>query len=257
MLCQDGIDGYKPRGNVQYALIEAVWDRLNRPSDVLEVREDAPAYPSYAGRPLQLRTPPTLSNAPMSADQKRMQKAAAKLNWAERDARNRKLGLAGEQYVLDCERASLEAAGRQDLADKVRWVSQHDGDGAGYDILSYTPEAEERLLEVKTTRLGEHTPFYITGNEVKVAEENPRCWRLLRLWDFARSPKGFELSPPAGPARLADAAELPGQLPGLARPADQPESAILSDISPGISRARQASQPGGAGRPTRGGSVMG
>ncbi|MBF2755735.1 MAG: DUF3883 domain-containing protein [Gammaproteobacteria bacterium AqS3] len=198
-LCQPFIDGYKPRGNIQYALIEMVWERLNRPAEVLEVRERSPAaasYPSYKRHPLRLGLAPTLRNGPMGSDQRQMQKAAVKLNWAEQDERNRELGMAGERYALDYEKATLKAAGRGDLAEKVRWVSQLDGDGAGFDILSYTPEAEKRLLEVKTTKLGECTPFYITGNEVKVAEENARHWRLLRLWDFSRHPKGFELSPP-------------------------------------------------------------
>ena len=38
-----------------------------------------------------------------------------------------------------------------DLARKVRWVSEEDGDGAGYDIASFGPDGRARLIEVETT----------------------------------------------------------------------------------------------------------
>lgn len=54
---------------------------------------------------------------------------ARKYDVAERDARNRALGRAGEEGVLAHERAILLAAGRTDLAERIRWVSHVDGDG--------------------------------------------------------------------------------------------------------------------------------
>lgn len=56
---------------------------------------------------------------------------ARKSDVAGRDERNRALGRAGEERVLAREWASLRSAGRDDLARKVRWVSEEDGDGAG------------------------------------------------------------------------------------------------------------------------------
>lgn len=87
-------------------------------------------------------------------------------------------------------------AGREDLARKVRWVSEEDGDGAGYDIASFTPDGRERLIEVKTTNGWERTPFYISRNELAVAEERRSKWCLFRLWNFSREPKAFELHAP-------------------------------------------------------------
>jgi hypothetical protein len=49
------------------------------------------------------------------------------------------------------EAASLRAAGRADLARRVRWISEEEGDGAGYDIASFRPDGQTRLIEVKTT----------------------------------------------------------------------------------------------------------
>ena len=94
------------------------------------------------------------------------------------------------------EHATLRAAGRDDLARKVRWVSEEDGDGAGYDIASYAPDGHLRLIEVKTTNGWERTPFHITRNELAVADERRAEWCLFRMWNFAREPKAFELYPP-------------------------------------------------------------
>ena len=106
------------------------------------------------------------------------------------------LGRAGEERVLAHERATLLESGRADLADCVKWVSAEEGDGAGYDIASYSPEGRIRLIEVKTTNGWERTPFYITRNELKVSKERRDEWCLCRLWNFARGPKAFQLLPP-------------------------------------------------------------
>lgn len=82
-----------------------------------------------------------------------------KYDVAERDARNRALGKAGEELVFYHERSSLRQAGREDLADKVRWTASEDSDGYGYDIASFEANGRERLIEVKTTNGWERTPF--------------------------------------------------------------------------------------------------
>ena len=50
-------------------------------------------------------------------------------NPAERDARNRNLGKAGESLVYEHERRRLQLLGREDLSEGVRWVARDDGDG--------------------------------------------------------------------------------------------------------------------------------
>jgi hypothetical protein len=49
---------------------------------------------------------------------------------------------------------------------------------------------------VKTTNGWERTPFHISRSELAVAEERQSEWSLLRLWNFARESKAFELHPP-------------------------------------------------------------
>ena len=190
-LGQPWIEGYKPRVNFQESLIAAVLRWLEtRPDWLASVVEPVPE------RELEIRIPPTLSNQPRPRGIDRINEAARKWDAAKRDAQNRRLGRAGEELVLNYERSSLRALGCVHLADRVTWVSEEEGDGAGYDIRSFSPEGHRRLIEVKTTNGWERTPFHITRNELKTSEDRPQEWRLLRVWDFARQPKAFELSPP-------------------------------------------------------------
>jgi hypothetical protein len=137
-----------------------------------------------------------MSNQPPPQELEQMLHIARKFNVAERDDRNRRLGRAGEERVLAHERDTLGTAGRDDLVRQVRWVSEEDGDGAGYDIASFEPDGRSRLIEVKTTNGWERTPFHISRNELAVSDERRAEWCLFRLWNFSRAPKAFELRPP-------------------------------------------------------------
>jgi len=67
----------------------------------------------------------------------RLRRLVRKFDPVERDYHNRSLGKAGEEFVVDLERRRLTGANRSDLARRVRWVAEEDGDGAGYDVLSF------------------------------------------------------------------------------------------------------------------------
>jgi hypothetical protein len=101
------------------------------------------------------------------------------------DAKNQKLGRAGEIAVITRERHLLAKAGRPDLGAKVRDIAEEVGDGAGYDVLSWTPEGKIKHIEVKTTRRGVSTPFYITPNEIAFSEQHPETYYLYRVHDFS------------------------------------------------------------------------
>src|SRR5580658_8867394 len=141
------IPGYKPKRNYQAAIFDAI-DRylsvhsefLTRtPPEAIRIPEnaqpfvDAPLLVGEQPRPWQL------------------ERLVRKFDPVERDSRNRALGKAGESFVLELERRQLTGLQRPDLADKVRWIAEEDGDGAGYDILSFDRTGRERLIEVKTT----------------------------------------------------------------------------------------------------------
>lgn len=199
-LGEDWIPGYKPAFNFQASLVDAVVRWLGQHSEWLApVVRAGPdhALPAFSeASVLWIGPPPTHSNLPPPVELEQMNAIARKYDVAERDARNRALGRAGEERVLAHEHANLRAAGRTDLANRIRWVSQVDGDGAGYDIASFETDGSSRLIEVKTTNGWERTPFHITRNELAVAEDHREDWKLVRLWNFAREPRAFELRPP-------------------------------------------------------------
>jgi hypothetical protein len=190
----DWITGYKPMANYQKALLGGIERYIDSnagifvtsPATVLEgVAEEGELF---------LEEPPQVTQP--VADPEPLVRLIRKFDPAARDARNRTLGKSGEERAYFSERARLKAQGRDDLAKKVRWVSEEDGDGAGYDILSFTATGARRLLEVKTTVGSQTTPFYLTENERLLSAECPDEFRLLRLYEFSRRPKAFQLAPP-------------------------------------------------------------
>ncbi len=187
------VRGYLPARNFQRLLYEAVEARLDATGFEGRLESFDPplvSLPDLIRVPAPVRTLDEVANDPV------IQRVLRKFDPAVRDAGLRKLGRDGEAFLFKAEQIRLSAAGRDDLAAKVRWVSEEDGDGAGYDILSWSRSGEERLLEVKTTRGPISTPFFITENERRVSEERRDAFRLVRLFDFARQPSAFELTPP-------------------------------------------------------------
>lgn len=184
--------GYKPKRNFQQAIFGAIDRYLTANPALLQ--------PAPAGTPavtsLDVFVPPpliTLERAEMSTSLRRL---IRKFDPVERDYRNRSLGRAGEQFVLGLERQRLAVAGRKDLAARVRWVADEEGDGAGFDILSFDPAGRETLIEVKTTAGSVATPFFLTRTEREISQERPDCWRLYRVHEFTRAPRIFTLDPP-------------------------------------------------------------
>ncbi|WP_244287994.1 DUF3883 domain-containing protein [Labrenzia sp. 011] len=190
------VRGYRPRFNFQMALAEAVSRWLARHADWEAALNGARSSGLADPQALFIGVAPTLRNAPPPEETEKLIAVARRFDVAGRDERNRALGHAGEELVYHHERGQLLRHGRDDLARRVRWVSKEDGDGAGFDIASFTPEGRDRLIEVKTTNGWERTPFHISRNELDVAEARRDDWYLFRLYEFAREPKAFELRPP-------------------------------------------------------------
>ena len=188
------IEGYKPLPNFQRALVDGVERFLAARPALFENTVAAVAQAGLAEpEGLFFEAPPTPGFEPIPAP---LERIVNKFDPALRDARNRALGRQGEERIFLHEQASLRAAGRADLARAVRWVSQEDGDGAGYDIRSFDLAGRERLIEVKTTVGQSTTPFFLSENERAFADERPEAFRIARLYDFARQPRAFELAPP-------------------------------------------------------------
>ena len=165
------------------------WQILNwpPPGSVLEELDLMP-FPGWSPPPPvatgELTEVPRPSGPLRRADSTARFRSSKAPDYAEADGRNRELGLAGELLVLRTEHEKLEAAGRGDLADRIRHVSVHEGDGAGYDIHSFTGEGEHLRIEVKTTRGPAQTGFYLTPNEIRFAQQHPSEYRLYRLFEY-------------------------------------------------------------------------
>jgi Domain of unknown function (DUF3883) len=92
--------------------------------------------------------------------------------------------MAGELLVIRRERRLLIEGGRFDLAGRVRHVSVVEGDGAGYDVGSFTLGGEPKYIEVKTTRGSAETLFFVTANEVAFSEAHPDQFFLYRVYHY-------------------------------------------------------------------------
>lgn len=82
------------------------------------------------------------------------------------------------------------AANRPNLAGQVKHVSKDEGDGAGYDIYSFTESGIPKFIEVKTTRGAADTPFYMTSNEVNFSREHRGHYHLYRVFNYRRDSNG-------------------------------------------------------------------
>lgn len=188
------IQGYKPKRNYQAAIFDAI-DRCLSARDLSAeaVAHTADQTPKSFQDDIFI-APPALSA--FAKRPVRLERLVRKFDPVERDFRNRSLGKAGEKFVLEVERMRLAWLNREDLAGKVRWVADQDGDGAGFDILSFEADGKERLIEVKTTNGSEKTPFFLTRNEMVRAGAESDAWRLYRVHLFAQSPRIFTLRHP-------------------------------------------------------------
>lgn len=194
------IPGITPRSNYQSLLAEAVFDRVAGDADLLVLMQTAVDEPAsdrqVSNHLIRLVDPP----APADVVQNRVEEtvdlhecAKPPVNYFEREARNRSLGRAGEEFVVDFERERLAHAGADRLVDRVEHVAVTKGDGLGFDVRSFDEDGADRFIEVKTTRGGKETPFFVSRNELRVSLVAPTKYHLYRVFDFKHDPKLYWL----------------------------------------------------------------
>ncbi len=122
--------------------------------------------------------PPSISNKPKTKVTRVYGKKTDFIKKAEED---QKTGIKAEILVRDYERSVLINLGRQDLADKVRWMAK-EADGYGYDVLSYDEWGNEKYIEVKGTKLMKTTPFNITSNELETSINKGNKYWIYRVY---------------------------------------------------------------------------
>ncbi|MEY9531137.1 DUF3427 domain-containing protein [Sinorhizobium fredii] len=109
---------------------------------------------------------------------------ARKADFSAADARNRALGFDGEKSVMDFERNRLLNTEAAHKVDEIRHVAEIEGDGAGYDILSFDPDGTELYIEVKTTRGNEQSDFYLSANELAFFQAHQAQFAIYRVCEF-------------------------------------------------------------------------
>ena len=191
------IAGYKPRSNYQAVLFDVVAERLAG-NKVLQSLAEADVEslivaPEVSDILKVLTEPPERSNAPRAVSEAVTRRTPFFVDYLEREARNRSLGSAGEDFVIEFERARLIHAGQERLAHRIVHTSRVHGDAEGFDILSYEDTGAERLIEVKTTKYGAQTPFFASSNEVAVSAARSHLYCIYRLFQFQTAPRMFTL----------------------------------------------------------------
>ena len=192
------IEGYKPLRNYQRSLLpELVTEAVvGRPLFLKTIEADVDRearVPSVGDILGTMLSKPPVSDLPAPPAPQLPDRFLPEINYLEREFRNRSLGAAGEEFVVNYERARLALAGLERLGEDVEWVSRTRGDGLGYDILSFEESGQERFIEVKTTRYGKQTPFFISPNELRFCERHLKAFHLYRVFAFQSDPKMFAL----------------------------------------------------------------
>jgi len=193
------INGYKPLGNYQQLLRAVVEDRLAAAETLREkvafmVSAPETELSSSEGILPSLVAPPLRERNELRVREKdHTRRVYGFRNYLEIEARNHTLGLAGETMVMHFEYERLWKAGKRKLAERLEHVAKTKGDYLGYDIHSFEDDGRDRLIEVKTTRFGPLTPFFVSRNELEVSITRQQEYHLYRLFSFKENPKLFTL----------------------------------------------------------------
>jgi hypothetical protein len=216
------IEGYKPRGNYQTLLRDEIVSRLDTDRELRVLATAIIEAPAPALRPVRrledILVPPPVPDRPKKGSYEYRQPPPIprrNVNYLEIEARNRSLGLAGELFALEVEHQLLWEAGHRTLAERIEHVSRTQGDGLGYDIVSFEPNGRERLIEVKTTNFGPMTPFFATRREVTKSSEEPSKFNLYRVFGYRKTPRLFMVPGPLKEAFVLEATEYQASLPLL------------------------------------------
>lgn len=191
------IRGYQPRANYQALLAVVAQEQVSEKPSLDDVALAAVQLPAVA--PLQTDFSKVKSDPPsrrhrVAEPPSWLDLRAVKRDYFEREARNRSLGLAGEEFVVEFEHWRLVGIGQRRLADKVEHISKSKGDGLGYDVLSFETDGRERLIEVKTTTFGRDTPFFVSRGELALSRGAKDQFHLYRLFEFRKAPRLFDLA---------------------------------------------------------------
>jgi hypothetical protein len=191
------IRGYMPRWNYQAVLEKMIVEYIDHRKTVFEK-----SFSEFADSSIiqmkrvnfesLVELPPNNQFVAREPDTVNVRRPV-KINYLQREQSNSSLGMKGEELVMGYEKWRLVKLGKESLADRIEWVSQHD-DGAGFDILSRNENGTDRYIEVKTTKLSKETPIFFSKNEYDFSLRNSDKYHLYRLFNFSEHPKMFNVA---------------------------------------------------------------
>lgn len=189
---QPYVPGYVPAYNYQKQLLEEVVLAYIR--DKPEAEKAFRLFAEAAPAPQALHFETMLEEMPMSAmlvQEPEVTYNPVKINYIELEQANKSVGQAGESIAYAYERWRLARAGKESLADTIEWVSQTQGDGLGFDILSKNTNGTDRYIEVKSTKLTKEAPFYFSSREYDFSKRQRSRFFLYRVFNLKANPKLF------------------------------------------------------------------
>ncbi|MEG0294500.1 MrcB family domain-containing protein [Enterococcus sp.] len=125
---------------------------------------------------------------------------SAKVNYEEQAKISKRTGYEGELFAFEFEKKRLRVSSQLEAyVDKIEHVSVSKGDGLGYDILSYeldpdTEKVRERYIEVKSTKGGRDSPFYLSLNELLASKEKGEQYHIYRVYELYQDAKLYVVS---------------------------------------------------------------
>lgn len=106
------------------------------------------------------------------------------INHIQNNVKNKRIGDLGEIFVYKQEKKYLKDNGAKGLAKKIEHVAKTQGDGLGYDILSYDLNGDPKYIEVKTTKGNKNSTFFITRNELEKSKIKKDNYFLYRVYEY-------------------------------------------------------------------------
>ncbi|MBE7723542.1 MAG: DUF3883 domain-containing protein [Enterocloster citroniae] len=110
-----------------------------------------------------------------------------KTDYLALNEKKKSIGDLGEYIVIEFEKKKLCNVGLGKLAKQIEHTSQEVGDNEGYDIKSFTEQGELLYIEVKSTEQDHDGGFYISQNEITVAnkmQQQKKNYRIYRLYNI-------------------------------------------------------------------------
>ena len=120
------------------------------------------------------------SNIDFDISQKKYKFTGKFVDHVSKHKRNKHIGDLGEEIVLRHEQDHC----LPEFIGKIIQSSRAEGDGLGFDILSYDNNGCEKYIEVKATTGPVRTAFFISGTELERSKVEGEKYFLYRLYNL-------------------------------------------------------------------------